>query len=35
MVELDLCTNGEVLSLLHLKGQVFSSHSDGTIKVLV
>ncbi|KAF3446786.1 hypothetical protein FNV43_RR11966 [Rhamnella rubrinervis] len=33
LVELDLCTNGEVLSLLHLKGRVFSSHSDGTIKV--
>nr|AZL93829.1 U-box/WD40 protein [Ceanothus thyrsiflorus] len=33
LVELDLSTNGEVLSLLHLKGQVFSSHSDGTIKM--
>ncbi|KAA8537516.1 hypothetical protein F0562_027124 [Nyssa sinensis] len=31
--ELDSCTNGEVLSLLHLKGRVISSHSDGTIKV--
>lgn len=33
MVELDSSTNGEVLSLLHVKGRVLSSHSDGTIKV--
>ncbi|XP_021902519.1 putative E3 ubiquitin-protein ligase LIN-1 isoform X1 [Carica papaya] len=33
VVELDSCGNGEVLSLLHLKGHIFSSHSDGTIKV--
>ncbi|PON93899.1 E3 ubiquitin ligase [Trema orientale] len=33
LVELDSCTNGEVLSLIHLKGRVLSSHSDGTIKV--
>ncbi|KAL7175142.1 hypothetical protein ACSBR2_028862 [Camellia fascicularis] len=31
--ELDSCANGEVLSLLHLKGRLISSHSDGTIKV--
>ncbi|XP_047325164.1 putative E3 ubiquitin-protein ligase LIN-1 [Impatiens glandulifera] len=31
--ELDSCTNGEVLSLLHLRGRLISSHSDGTIKV--
>ncbi|KAK9270446.1 hypothetical protein L1049_026026 [Liquidambar formosana] len=33
MVELDSSKNGEILSLVHLKGRVFSSHSDGTIKV--
>ncbi|KAJ7966871.1 RING-type E3 ubiquitin transferase [Quillaja saponaria] len=33
VVELDSCSNGEVLSLLYLKGRVISSHSDGTIKV--
>lgn len=33
MVELDSCSNGEVTSMLHLKGRVLSSHSDGTIKV--
>ncbi|KAL6295567.1 hypothetical protein ACE6H2_003709 [Prunus campanulata] len=33
VVELDSSTNGEVLSLLHVKGRVLSSHSDGTIKV--
>ncbi|KAJ1435771.1 Zinc finger, RING/FYVE/PHD-type [Sesbania bispinosa] len=33
VVELDLSSNGEVLSLLYLNGQVFSGHSDGTIKV--
>ncbi|XAR61650.1 Ubiquitin--protein ligase [Bertholletia excelsa] len=31
--DLDSCTNGEILSLLHLKGRIISSHSDGTIKV--
>ncbi|CAK8572923.1 unnamed protein product [Lathyrus sativus] len=33
VVELDLSTNGEVLSLLYLNGQVLSGHADGTIKV--
>ncbi|KAJ1404791.1 Zinc finger, RING/FYVE/PHD-type [Sesbania bispinosa] len=33
VVELDLSSNGEVLSLLYLNGQVFSGHSDGSIKV--
>lgn len=33
VTELDSSTNGEVLSLIHLKGRVLSSHSDGTIKV--
>ncbi|XP_060962901.1 putative E3 ubiquitin-protein ligase LIN-1 isoform X1 [Cannabis sativa] len=33
LVELDSSSNGEVLSLIHLKGRVLSSHSDGTIKV--
>ncbi|XP_057489854.1 putative E3 ubiquitin-protein ligase LIN-1 [Actinidia eriantha] len=33
VAELDSCTNGEVLCLLHLKGCIISSHSDGTIKV--
>ncbi|KAJ4843659.1 hypothetical protein Tsubulata_010162 [Turnera subulata] len=32
-VEVESSANGEVLSLLHLKGRVLSSHSDGTIKV--
>lgn len=31
--ELDSSMNGEVLALLHIKGSVISSHSDGTIKV--
>ncbi|CAK9178413.1 unnamed protein product [Ilex paraguariensis] len=31
--ELDSSMNGEVLSLLHMKGRVISCHSDGTIKV--
>ncbi|KVI07270.1 Armadillo-type fold [Cynara cardunculus var. scolymus] len=31
--ELDTSMNGEVLSLLNIKGRVISSHSDGTIKV--
>ncbi|PWA53627.1 E3 ubiquitin-protein ligase LIN-1 [Artemisia annua] len=31
--ELDASMNGEVLSLLNIKGRVISSHSDGTIKV--
>lgn len=33
MLELESSTNGEVLSLLRLKGRILSSHSDGTIKV--
>lgn len=33
VVEVESCANGEVLSLLHFKGRVISSHSDGTIKV--
>ncbi|XVE96847.1 hypothetical protein REPUB_Repub02eG0258400 [Reevesia pubescens] len=33
VVELDSSTNGEVLCMLHLKGCLISSHSDGTIKV--
>ncbi|XP_020584069.1 putative E3 ubiquitin-protein ligase LIN-1 [Phalaenopsis equestris] len=33
LVELDSSSNGEVLSLVHSKGRLFSSHSDGTIKV--
>ncbi|KAL5557877.1 hypothetical protein UlMin_034088 [Ulmus minor] len=33
LVELDSCANGEVLSLIHLKGRILSSHSDGTIKL--
>ncbi|OIV90619.1 hypothetical protein TanjilG_01700 [Lupinus angustifolius] len=33
VVELDLSSNGEVLSLLYLNGQVLSGHSDGTIKL--
>ncbi|XP_065880979.1 putative E3 ubiquitin-protein ligase LIN-1 [Euphorbia lathyris] len=33
IAELESSANGEVLSLLHLKGRVISSHSDGTIKV--
>ncbi|OVA06309.1 WD40 repeat [Macleaya cordata] len=33
VTEIDSGSNGEVLSLVHLKGQTFSSHSDGTIKV--
>ncbi|KAM7518165.1 hypothetical protein LguiB_017127 [Lonicera macranthoides] len=32
-LEIDSTMNGEVLSLLHIKGRVISSHSDGTIKV--
>ncbi|KAL8135683.1 putative E3 ubiquitin-protein ligase LIN-1 isoform X2 [Apium graveolens] len=31
--ELNSSMNGEVLALLHVKGRVISSHSDGTIKV--
>lgn len=31
--ELNSSMNGEVLALLHIKGRVISSHSDGTIKV--
>lgn len=33
VVELDLSSNGEVLSLHYLNGQVLSGHADGTIKV--
>ncbi|XP_024026587.1 putative E3 ubiquitin-protein ligase LIN-1 [Morus notabilis] len=33
LVESDSSTNGEVLSLIHLRGRILSSHSDGTIKV--
>ncbi|KAJ6681025.1 RING-TYPE E3 UBIQUITIN TRANSFERASE [Salix koriyanagi] len=33
VVEVESCANDEVLSLLHFKGRVISSHSDGTIKV--
>ncbi|GAU16937.1 hypothetical protein TSUD_36950 [Trifolium subterraneum] len=33
VVELDLSSNGEVLSLLYFNGQVLSGHADGTIKV--
>lgn len=32
-MELDLSSNGEVLSLHYMNGQVLSGHSDGTIKV--
>ncbi|XP_077246554.1 putative E3 ubiquitin-protein ligase LIN-1 isoform X2 [Tasmannia lanceolata] len=32
-VEIDSSANGEVLSLVYLKGRIFSSHSDGHIKV--
>ncbi|KAL7584374.1 putative E3 ubiquitin-protein ligase LIN-1 [Lactuca sativa] len=31
--ELDISMNGEVLSLVNIKGRLISSHSDGTIKV--
>ncbi|XP_054818085.1 putative E3 ubiquitin-protein ligase LIN-1 isoform X2 [Prosopis cineraria] len=33
VVELDLSSNGEVLSLLYVNGRVLSGHSDGTLKV--
>nr|QEX51117.1 putative E3 ubiquitin-protein ligase LIN-1 isoform X1 [Cymbidium ensifolium] len=33
LFEIDSNYNGEVLSLVHSKGRLFSSHSDGTIKV--
>ncbi|KAK6290419.1 hypothetical protein POUND7_001960 [Theobroma cacao] len=33
IVELDSSTNGEVLCMLHLKGCLITSHSDGSIKV--
>ncbi|KAF5181242.1 Ring-type e3 ubiquitin transferase, partial [Thalictrum thalictroides] len=33
VTEIDSGCNGEVLSFVHLKGRVYSSHSDGTIKV--
>ncbi|KAL6010319.1 hypothetical protein ACLOJK_000750 [Asimina triloba] len=32
-VEIDASVNGEVLSLVQMKGRVFSSHADGHIKV--
>ncbi|CAN4075718.1 unnamed protein product [Withania somnifera] len=31
--EIDISMNGEVLCLLHIRGWLISSHSDGTIKV--
>ncbi|XP_009588632.1 putative E3 ubiquitin-protein ligase LIN-1 isoform X1 [Nicotiana tomentosiformis] len=31
--EVDVSMNGEVLCLLHIRGRLISSHSDGTIKV--
>ncbi|KAI8551635.1 hypothetical protein RHMOL_Rhmol06G0201300 [Rhododendron molle] len=31
--ELDSYANGEVLCLVHVKGHIMSSHSEGTIKV--
>ncbi|KAL2468241.1 Transducin/WD40 repeat-like superfamily protein [Forsythia ovata] len=31
--ELDVSMNGEVLSLVHIRSRLISSHSDGTIKV--
>ncbi|KAJ8531170.1 hypothetical protein K7X08_026604 [Anisodus acutangulus] len=31
--EMDVSMNGEVLCLLHIRGRLISSHSDGTIKV--
>ncbi|KAI4324399.1 hypothetical protein MLD38_029894 [Melastoma candidum] len=33
VVEVESCSNGEVLSLIYLKGRLVSGHSDGTIKV--
>ncbi|KAJ4702129.1 RING-type E3 ubiquitin transferase [Melia azedarach] len=33
LTDLDSSTNGEILSLIHLKGRILSSHSDGTIKM--
>ncbi|CAN1314976.1 Putative E3 ubiquitin-protein ligase LIN-1 [Linum perenne] len=33
VAELESFQNGEVLSLVHLKGRLISSHSDGTIKL--
>ncbi|XP_038973559.1 putative E3 ubiquitin-protein ligase LIN isoform X2 [Phoenix dactylifera] len=33
LFEIDSIANGEVLSLIYSKGWLFSSHSDGTIKV--
>ncbi|KAG0477879.1 hypothetical protein HPP92_012598 [Vanilla planifolia] len=33
LFELDTSVSGEVLSLVHSKGRLYSSHSDGTIKV--
>ncbi|KAI3464828.1 hypothetical protein Pfo_021491 [Paulownia fortunei] len=31
--ELDVSMNGEILSMLHIRNRLISSHSDGTIKV--
>ncbi|XP_047958972.1 putative E3 ubiquitin-protein ligase LIN-1 [Salvia hispanica] len=31
--ELDMSMNGEILSMLHIRNRLISSHSDGTIKV--
>lgn len=31
--EMDVSMNGEVLSMLHIRGRLISGHSDGTIKV--
>ncbi|KAM0950073.1 putative transcription factor WD40-like family [Dioscorea sansibarensis] len=33
LFEMELSSNGEVLSLVHSRDRLFSSHSDGTIKV--
>lgn len=33
--ELDVSMNGEILSMLHIRNRLISSHSDGTIKVLL
>ncbi|KAK6939336.1 WD40 repeat [Dillenia turbinata] len=33
VIVFDSSANGDILALLHLKGRILSSHSDGTIKV--
>lgn len=33
--ELDVTMNGEILSMIHIRNRLISSHSDGTIKVLL